>query len=340
MGTDFYMTQTSGTRTAIDLSALRGAIQAPTRGDELIPPPRFATKSFQDYRIDSSITGQAEAVQRVQDFAAWKRPFLGFMRRSPGRPGLYLDGGFGVGKTHLLAAAFHAAPGTKRFLSFAEAISLVILLGGTAATDLLAADLVCIDEFELDDPANTRLADLLLEALADRGTRIITTSNTIPGELGKGRFSADQFRNQLARIADRFEDVHVPGTDHRRVVAAADGTTPGWNDHVEAFPDGSVNTVLDQTSLDQLLINIPIANVRRLASRMLQVTITDFRPFTDQLAALRFVTFIDRCYEQCTRLRVRSTIAIDAIFPEEHCMSAFAKKYRRCQSRLQEMCST
>lgn len=331
------MTTTSGTRTAIDLAALREAIHLPTSAEELVPPPRFAAKTFADYRIDAQIPGQAEAVAAVRAFAAWKRPFLGFLRKPPGPPGLYLDGGFGVGKTHLLAAAFHTAPGSRRFLSFAEAISLIILLGGTKAADLLAADLVCIDEFELDDPANTRLADLLLEALVERGSRILTTSNTVPGELGQGRFAADQFHNQLARIADRFSDIHVPGTDHRRR-ATVNGTIPGWGPAVEPFADGAVNTVLDQRGLDDLLIGIPVANLRRLAARLVQVTITGVEPFTNQLAALRFVAFIDRCYEQCTRLRVQSHHPIDALFPEEHCLAAFAKKYRRCQSRLSEMC--
>jgi cell division protein ZapE len=32
--------------------------------------------------------------------------------------GRYLDGGVGVGKTHLLAAAWHAAPAPKAYLTF------------------------------------------------------------------------------------------------------------------------------------------------------------------------------------------------------------------------------
>jgi cell division protein ZapE len=330
----------SGTRRAADLAALRGALKLPTTVDELVPPPRFASKTFTEYRIDPAIAGQGEAVAQVQAFAAKKRPRFGFLRRNRERPGLYLDGGFGVGKTHLLAATFHAAPGTKRYLSFAEAISLMVLLGSKDAATLLAADLVCIDEFELDDPANTRLADLLLENLVEHGSRIITTSNTVPGELGQGRMAVDLFRNQLARIADRFEDVHVPGTDHRRIVTGVTADSLGWGPSVVPFPDGAVNTVLTATELDALLIDIPVANLRRLAARLVQLTLTGLGPFTDQLRALRFVNLIDRCYEQCTRLRVQTPIAIDDLFPPEHCQASFVKKYRRCQSRLTEMCTT
>lgn len=330
---------TFGVRNAEELLALRGAIQAPTRGDELVPPPRFASKSFADYRIDPAIPGQAEAVAQVRTFASARRPRFAFLRRQRTPPGLYLDGGFGVGKTHLLAASFHAAPGTRRYISFAEAISLVVLLGGRAAADLLAADLVCIDEFELDDPANTRLADLLLEALVSRGSRIITTSNTVPGQLGQGRMAVDQFRNQLARIADRFTDVHVPGTDHRRLVIAEGGTPPGWGPTPAPHAQGQAVTTIDIAALDAVLSGIPIANLRRLAALLPAITVVGMRPFTDQLVALRFVNFIDRCYEQECHLRVITDISIDAVFPEEHCQRAFAKKYRRCQSRLVEMCS-
>ncbi len=330
---------TFGVRNAEELLTLRGAIQAPTRGDELVPPPRFAAKSFADYRIDPAISGQAEAVAQVRAFASARRSRFAFLRRSRTPPGLYLDGGFGVGKTHLLAASFHAASGSRRYISFAEAISLVVLLGGNAAADLLAADLVCLDEFELDDPANTRLADLLLEALVSRGSRIITTSNTVPGQLGQGRMSVDQFRNQLARIADRFTDVHVPGTDHRRLVIAEGGVPPGWGPAPAPHAGGMAVTTIDMAALDAVLSGIPIANLRRLAALLPAMTVVGMRPFTDQLAALRFVNLIDRCYEQECRLRVVTDISIDAVFPEEHCQRAFAKKYRRCQSRLVEMCS-
>jgi len=325
-----------------DLQVLRGAIQAPTRGEEWVPPPRFAAKSFANYRLDPAIAGQAEAVTQVQAFAAQRRRWR-FLPRRRTPPGLYLDGGFGVGKTHLLAAAFHAAPGTRRYASFAEAISLIILLGGRAAAELLAADLVCIDEFELDDPANTRLADLLLEELVARGSRILTTSNTVSGELGQGRMAADQFRNQLARIADRFIDVHVPGTDHRRRADASASGPHGWGPDPSAHAAGVHPLLISVDELDAVLRGIPIANLRRLAMALPTLTITGMRPFTDQLSALRFVNFIDRCYEQECSLRVVSAaadVAIDAIFPDEHCQRAFAKKYRRCQSRLIEMCST
>jgi len=318
------------------LDDLADSIRAPATPAELVPPPRFANKHFSDYRVDPSIVGQQHAIDQIQAFASAKWSFLQRLGlRDRGRPGMYLDGGFDVGKTHLLAASYQAAHGVRRYLSFAEAISLVVLHDAKTAADLLAGDLVCIDEFELDDPAHTRLSHLLLDGLVERGSRIITTSNTVPGELGVGRMSVDRFRNQLARIADRFESVNVPGNDFRRTsIVTADPLH--WRATCEPFADG---TTLDMSSLDAVLIRIPVANLGRLAARFPRLTVMNLVPFTNQLAALRFVSLVDKLYDWCSQLRVRSTCSIADLFPEEHCQHAFSKKYRRCQSRLVEMCS-
>jgi cell division protein ZapE len=318
------------------LDDLTGAVLAPATPAELVPPPRFAGKDFAGFRIDPAVPGQAEAVDAVRAFARQRPSLLQRLGlRDRGRPGLYLDGGFGVGKTHLLAASFHAAHGVRRYLSFAEAISLVVLHGARPAAALIAGDLVCLDEFELDDPANTRLADLLLEQLVGHGARIVTTSNTVPGELGEGRMAVDQFRNQLARIADRFASVNVPGGDFRRHAAHA-GDPAGWGAAAALRGDA---TALDATALDALLSRVPVANLGRLAARLPLLDLVDLAPFSNQLAALRFVNLVDKLYDWCSSLRVRASCPIAGLFPEEHCQRAFAKKYRRCQSRLVELCA-
>jgi len=320
------------------ISALRGALLAPVRPDELVPPPRFAATTFASYRLDPEFPAQDRAVAAVRAFAtAQASPWARLLRRRA-PAGLYLDGGFGVGKTHLLAACFHAAHGSRRYLGFAEAISLLVLHGMARAGEIVGAGLVCIDEFELDDPANTRLADLLLDDLVRRRCRIVTTSNTIPGELGQGRFAADQFHAQLARIAEVFTDVHIPGRDWRRAQVGS-GDPPGWRHDAAVFADAPDAIAIAADDLDRLLADVPVINLRRLAERVRRLTITAIAPFTDQFAALRFVTLVDRLYEACVRLRVRAAFPIDGLFPDQHCLAAFAKKYRRCQSRLVQLCA-
>lgn len=315
-------------------SRLAGELRTPARPEELVPPPRFRSTTFATYDIDPAIPGQGEAVDAIKAFVRRGRGFLGFAK---GRPGLYLDGGFGVGKTHLIASCWHAATGTKRFLSFSEAMALMIQLGPKPAAALLAADLVCIDEFEIDDPANTRMADLLLDDLTARGCRIVTTSNTVPGDLGQGRMAVDLFRSQLARIAERFDSVHVPGRDHRRIHLERGEQPAAWSTSVSALPEGPRQTTIGAIALDEQLQRIPVPNLRRVAGALDRLCLVDVAPFTEQLAALRFVHLVDRLYDHGVQLRVRSTASIEDLFPAPHCQPAFQRKYRRCQSRLAEL---
>src|SRR3954465_9926277 len=84
--------------------------------DELLqgfhPSPRFGEVSFASYRPDPSQPSQAAAVTSLQKFAGSVdhqqptgfRRFFGAKKQPDTRAGIYLDGGFGVGKTHLLAS--------------------------------------------------------------------------------------------------------------------------------------------------------------------------------------------------------------------------------------------
>ena len=76
--------------------------------------------SFATYRPDPAEPTQAAAVAACQEFCrqaverrAGRRKLFGKRAVLPG-VGLYLDGGFGVGKTHLLASAYYQLPGTAR----------------------------------------------------------------------------------------------------------------------------------------------------------------------------------------------------------------------------------
>lgn len=153
---------------------------------QLRPPPTFAEVSFATYRPDPVEPTQAAAVVACQDFCrqaverrAGRKKWFGKRDVLPG-VGLYLDGGFGVGKTHLLASAYYQLPGTgpdaptcpKAFATFGELTQLAGVFGFADCIDLLANyTALCIDEFELDDPGNTTLISRLLSALVERGFR-------------------------------------------------------------------------------------------------------------------------------------------------------------------------
>ena len=128
---------------------------------DLVPPPRFADVSFESYRPDPAEPSQLRAVDRLREYAATvgeRPPARRHWWSRPARPtdvvgGVYLDGGYGVGKTHLLASLWHHAPGPKLFATFVELTHLVGALGFHDAVAALSSyALVCVDEFDSTTP--------------------------------------------------------------------------------------------------------------------------------------------------------------------------------------------
>ena len=110
---------------------------------QLTPPPEFSAARFENYRPDPSFPSQQQALEHAKQFVTRGKKSFG---KAPSNPGIYLDGGFGVGKTHLLASIWHAFPGTKAFGSFLEYTSLVGYLGFAQAIKLFSKyQLICID---------------------------------------------------------------------------------------------------------------------------------------------------------------------------------------------------
>ena len=122
-----------------------------------------------------------------------------------------------MGKTHLIAALWHATDGPAAYLTFAELTALIGFEGMDAAVAAFADHrLICLDEFELDDVANTLMTvTFLRRVLAGGALRVATTSNSLPDRLGEGRFSAEDFRREIAAIAEHFDVVRIDGPDVR-----------------------------------------------------------------------------------------------------------------------------
>jgi len=191
---------------------------------QLTPPPAFADASFAGYHPDPAEPTQHAAVAACQRFCelaverrAGRKKLFGRRVVLPG-VGLYLDGGFGVGKTHLLAAAYRALPDDavhpKAFATFMELTQLAGVFGFVECIELLANyTLLCIDEFELDDPGNTTLISRLLAQLVERGVSVAATSNTLPEQLGEGRFAAQDFLREISTLAAIFDVVRIDGPD-------------------------------------------------------------------------------------------------------------------------------
>ena len=304
----------------------------------MVPPPRFGGARFETYRPDPVEPSQQAAVDALGRFAATleRRPTrpLGRRRASTGRPGVYLDGGFGVGKTHLLAALWHVAPEPRAYGTFVELTHLVGSLGFGAAVDALSKyRLLAIDEFELDDPGDTVLVSSLLARLVEAGVRVAATSNTLPGSLGEGRFAAQDFLREIQGLAEHFEPVRVEGDDYRhRGLPAA----PPPVDETDVVANTSARPGATCDDFEGLLAHLAGLHPSRygaLVDGVPLVGLTGVRQVADQVDALRLVVLADRLYDRDIPV-LSSGVALDHLFPEELLRGGYRKKYLRAISRL------
>ena len=305
---------------------------------ELVPPRHFADASFDSYVPDGAHPSQRAAVERLRAAArtvAAAGQRKGWRRKAAEPVALYLDGGFGVGKTHLLTSLAHAV-GThdSAYGTFVEYTNLVGALGFLPTVEALATrKLVCIDEFELDDPGDTVLMSRLLRELTDRGVSLAATSNTLPGSLGEGRFAADDFLREIQALAARFEVLRVDGDDyrHRAVVTDADGL---GEDEVRAAVAARPDATLDdfEVLLDHLATVHP-SRYGALLDGVGVVGLTGIGPVPTQDVALRLVVLVDRLYDRDVPVLLGGA-GERALFSAEMLAGGYRKKYYRALSRL------
>ncbi|KQU34671.1 cell division protein ZapE [Rhodococcus sp. BP-149] len=308
---------------------------------QMVPPAMFDDVSFASYIPDPNEPTQAEAVRKAEEFAGkvakirsgGKRGLFGKKTPASGA-GLYLDGGFGVGKTHLLASIFHASPEPKAFGTFVELTHVVGALGFTKALDELSGhSVLCIDEFELDDPGDTMLVSRLLTELAAKGVSIVATSNTLPGQLGEGRFAAQDFLREIKKLGSIFESIRVDGPDyrHRDLPPAPD---PIGADQIEAAAAAVEGSTLDDfDALVKHLSTLHPSRYGKLIEGVTAVFIENVHAAPDQSVALRLVVLADRLYDAGTPVTV-SGAKLDELFTEEMLQGGYRKKYLRATSRL------
>jgi cell division protein ZapE len=311
---------------------------------QLTPPPTFADATFASYHPDPAEPSQSAAVAACRHFCeqaverrGGRRKFFGRREVLPGL-GLYLDGGFGVGKTHLLAAAYRQVPADavhgKAFATFMELTQLAGVFGFAECVELLGDyTVLCIDEFELDDPGNTTLISRLLAQLVERGVSVAATSNTLPEQLGEGRFAAQDFLREIAALAAIFDVIRIEGPDyrHRDLPPAPQPPSDG---EVAAHAAGVPGATLDD--FDSLCAHLATMHPSRylaLIEGVAVVCLTGVHAIEDQNVALRLVALVDRLYDAGIPV-LASGERLDRIFSAEMLAGGFRKKYLRATSRL------
>jgi cell division protein ZapE len=246
---------------------------------------------------------------------------------------VYLDGGYGVGKTHLLASLWHTAPGPKLFATFVELTHLVGALGFHDAVAALSSyTLVCVDEFELDDPGDTVLVSTLLTQLREAGVRLAATSNTLPGRLGEGRFATEDFLREIQGLAGHFESVRIDGEDYRHRGLPEAPPAPDL-DTVQQVARGDGASLDHFVDLSRHLSQVHPSKYGALLDGVRVVCLEDVRTVDDVAVALRLVVLADRLYDRDLPV-VASGVTFDRLFAPPLLESGYRKKYHRAVSRL------
>lgn len=331
------------------LASLPAAPDARTLLESFVPPPRFAGKDFGQYAPDPAFPSQAAALERLRraaaELGAGGGGWLSRVRSALGRPrgsGIYLDGGFGVGKTHLLASLWNASAGPKAYLSFDELVYAVGMLGVERARAAFRDQrLVAVDEWELDDPGNLKLALAFLRGAVEDGVRLAVTSNTVPAELGAGRFSQKDFGREIEELASVFEVVPILGEDYRHRHFEAD---PGAEyflepDEVErrAREAGEGAVLVGFRELLRGLAGIHPIRYVDVVERMDAIFVRGLVTVEQLPDALRWVHFIDKVYDGSVALTASGDATLGSLFPARFMEGPYAKKLSRCLSRMEEL---
>jgi cell division protein ZapE len=335
------------------LDSLLDTLREPPDGSRLlqgfVPPPRFADKRFENFEPDPRHPSQQAARERLRGLATGLRSRdtgLGRVRsllgQRPNGQGVYLDGGFGVGKTHLLAALWHAVPEPRAYLSFDELVYTLGLLGVERARAAFRGHrLTAVDEWELDDPGNLKLALAWLRGAIADGIVVAVTSNTVPDELGRGRFSQKSFAAEIEELSGAFEVLRIQGDDFRHRRFEAEPGRDYFRDTDELVRQAAA------APHPTLLVGFPelLAGLGRihpirftdLATRIDTLLVRELDTIHALPDGLRWVHFIDKLYDSAVPLVASSRIPLGALFPEPFLAGAYGKKFSRCLSRMEEL---
>jgi cell division protein ZapE len=197
--------------------------------------------------------------------------------------------------------------------------------------------LLCLDEFELDDPGNTLIVKRFIEGLFEAGGSLVTTSNTPPEAQGRGRFNAEDFRREIQGIASRFQTISLQGSDYRRrerpprLLRDEELTRARSTVLVRPLLDAEFSELLD------VLRRLHPIRYRSLLARIGALFIRDVEVIRQQGDALRFVHFVDQLYDRKVGLRASGDIGLAELFDDSYRDGAYQKKHERCVSRLGEL---
>lgn len=320
---------------SVTIERLNERVRA-TRGPQFRLPKRFEGASFANFVIDPAFPQQREAISKIRQLIEAPEPGISRLPWRKAAPaldhrGVYLDGPPGIGKTHLLAAAFQQADEPKLFATFDEFSAAAGTLRMDRLRQLLGSQrLVCIDEIDLRDPGNIMLLTSLVRAMLAGRPRILATANADPTAMDAGHGYAGAFQRELGEIATAFEVLGVEGVDWRASGAAAERHLTSRDDErIVGFHSAELRCFLAATH--------PMYDAAWL-DEVDRIQLDRLEPMGDTDEALRFVRFIDRVYDRDVALSVTEpSVAIDDLLLQLRDDARFRLHFVRCRSRLSEL---
>jgi cell division protein ZapE len=323
-------------------------------------PARFRTATFDNY--EATTPSQAEALREARQLVregqrspSWTERVKRLVGAGNSRSkGLYLVGPAGTGKTHLLAAAHNALPPEVSCVFLHSSELFRETEPPTAFAHRLADEheVCCLDEVEIDDPANEMRLVQVMKTLAKRGVLLFATSNVEPDQYLSKQFSQGRFQQFLHRkFQKQYRIVFVDGEDYRR------HTERHQSGHGWIGPPDRTRQAMQQIQDDVSGAArwLTFADFRRATRETAHGELIDDLTELDHLFledvsiagtddALRVLRVIDALYlhEDAPTLHFTAEQPPDSWFaPDQHkgVAQAIAEKFDRTVSRLHALCN-
>lgn len=316
-------------------------------------PLKFQHCSFENYIPNSEYPSQQDVKEKLIDFVGELEEYNRkkccetivkkiFKNRSKPK-GIYLDGGFGVGKTHLLSSIGNAYKGKSIFLSFSELMYLIAYFNLLPLVEKMSEfDVVLLDEFELDDPGDAMMGINFIREISKTDTIVVTTSNTTPVALGGRKFDIMVFKERIGKLVNYFDTYAIDGKDYRVTKTPKteyDSSKKTLTDlYSEYQPKKRKKLYLTFDELIAMMRSIHPVRYTNLNEYVDAIFIEDLRQFTDDelLDALRFTYLIDILYYGSVDIYASTDIQLWHMFSDDLKDGKFKNKVMRCLSRVSE----
>jgi cell division protein ZapE len=290
---------------------------------------------------------------------------------------LYLWGPVGRGKTMMLQAlkdSFFFDAGQFHFIEFMQLVHKKLSEFSGHSDPLLKVvkslsndyKILFIDEFQIEDIADAMIIGTLIEALSNKGIRVLISSNSRPDNLYKDGLQRDKFLKTIKFINKNFFIHNLVGNEDYRLreIAKFDSSAEDIN------CDNSVKDFLQQTfqkdigNKTEFLVNNRKFNCLGCSDKFLWLSFRDFfslpcaskdfieivKTFEwvfinnfhpcndDHLDKLRrFISFIDIAYQEKQKLKIfYNSNLINHLYSGDQLQHLWA----RTESRLHQIATT